>query len=168
MTPLGHSSSENDSRRLRILCADDDPVMGSVLLRILAANGYEPELATDGEIAARRVLQDHDRFDLLVTDNEMPGGDGIALVQTVRRAGYLAPIIVHCSPPEPQDEELYRRHGANALIEKPASSEHILSAIAEVWNRWESLKHSAFAPNQTPVGDHALGWVSLKPTCTPP
>jgi CheY-like chemotaxis protein len=68
--------------RPRVLLADDDPRVVSVVSRYLDLEGYEMSIATDGEAAVR--IAETDRPDLIILDIMMPGIDGIEACRRIR------------------------------------------------------------------------------------
>jgi DNA-binding response OmpR family regulator len=77
---------------LRILVLDDDPALSRLMAALLARAGYAVDTGKDGEEgwAALNV----GRYDLLMTDNDMPRLKGLDLVRRLRHAGILLPVIV--------------------------------------------------------------------------
>ena len=67
---------------IRILLAEDDDVMRQYLARALEKSGYAVD-SVDRGTAALALLQQGERFDLLLTDIVMPELDGIELAQKV-------------------------------------------------------------------------------------
>jgi two-component system response regulator ResD len=78
--------------RPRVLLADDDPRVVSVVSRYLDLEGYEMSIATDGEAAVR--IAEADRPDLIILDIMMPGIDGIEACRRIR----ASPVRTECSP----------------------------------------------------------------------
>jgi two-component system response regulator MprA len=78
--------------RRRILVVDDDPRSRSAVARLLAEEGYDAEVAADGEEASG-LLGTWDP-DLVLTDLDMPRLDGRALVQRVRSLRPGTPVLV--------------------------------------------------------------------------
>jgi len=68
--------------RPRLLVADDDDELRAVLRRVLEREGYEVTTAADG-VQARALLAGS-VFDFLVSDIQMPGLDGFALLAQAR------------------------------------------------------------------------------------
>jgi DNA-binding response OmpR family regulator len=75
-----------------ILVVDDHPAFAAVLAAFLADEGYRVRTAHDGEEALNEITRTPP--DLVVTDVQMPGLDGIRLTQALRARGVLMPIIL--------------------------------------------------------------------------
>ncbi len=67
----------------RILLADDDAAMLNLACRALIADGHDVTTAADGQEALDLATSSATLFDLLVTDVQMPGLDGISLAERV-------------------------------------------------------------------------------------
>jgi len=78
---------------MKVLVADDDKSMRDLIARLLAIVGV-PDVATaqDGDEAWGRF--EREQFDLVVTDWEMPGINGVELVRAIRAAGSQVPVIM--------------------------------------------------------------------------
>jgi phosphoserine phosphatase RsbU/P len=76
---------------MRILIADDDPVLRRLLQMTLPAWGYEVVTATDGN-EAWQMLQSQDAPPLTLLDWMMPGLDGLEICQRVRQTPALPPV----------------------------------------------------------------------------
>ena len=78
--------------KTRILLIDDERDVLDVLDKILAAEGYETETATNGEdgidLFARKT------FDIVITDLRMPGIDGIEVIKKIKQIDADVEIIV--------------------------------------------------------------------------
>jgi CheY-like chemotaxis protein len=77
---------------LHILIVDDEATILDMEAKILECDGHRVETAENGE-AAWQALQGGD-YDLLVTDNLMPGVSGLALVRQLRIASITLPIVM--------------------------------------------------------------------------
>ena len=114
-----------------VLVADDSAVVRAKLKRSLEAQGWRVSLAADG-VQALQML-DGQRFNLLITDLEMPRMDGRELIAAVHgRAGFAAlPVLAITGHEQP---EAGGALGANvhAVLRKPWSDGELLDAIATV------------------------------------
>src|SRR5450432_228488 len=69
----------------RILIADDEEAMRSLVARAIAMDGHEIVTAQDGAEALDILTRENGAFDLLLTDIQMPIMDGIALALSAAR-----------------------------------------------------------------------------------
>lgn len=117
---------------LRILLVDDEPYLTSLVAQALQKRGDNPEVARDGNAglaAARRA-----RPDLIVTDLQMPGCDGLTMAKQLKQDAQTAdvPLIMlsargHRVPPSEQGQTNIR-----SIVAKPFSMKQLLAQIDEV------------------------------------
>ena len=69
----------------RVLIADDEDAMRSLVARAIAMDGHDIVAVQDGAEALEVLVRDAGAFDLLLTDIQMPVMDGIALALTAAR-----------------------------------------------------------------------------------
>ena len=70
-------------RTLRILFVEDDPEMSSVYQEIFFQPEFETAIAANGKIALE-MLRSGNKFDVVVSDQSMPGMDGITMLKNIR------------------------------------------------------------------------------------
>jgi DNA-binding NtrC family response regulator len=75
------STAPSDGSASKLLIVDDEEPIRRMLARLLERNGYECEVAPDGEEASARMHERH--FDLMLTDMDMPGISGLDLIMQV-------------------------------------------------------------------------------------
>ncbi|MCA1663644.1 MAG: response regulator [Myxococcales bacterium] len=79
--------------RHRVLIVDDEPaVLAALQLAFEDSAGFEVLAATTAEEAL--VLAKRERFDLVITDKNLPGDSGLGLVRALRSDGQGAPVIL--------------------------------------------------------------------------
>jgi CheY-like chemotaxis protein len=81
----------------RVLCVDDEPAVRDVLALHLSRQGYEVEIAPDGLSAWHLITAAPQRFDVVITDNQMPHLTGMQLVERLRASGYPGGIVFFSS-----------------------------------------------------------------------
>jgi len=93
---------------MRILIAEDDRALREVLQRGLREAGYIVDAVDNGESA--EVALKRDEYELAVLDWRMPVRSGVEVIDRVRRAGVLTPILLLTA----RDASSDRVHGLNA------------------------------------------------------
>jgi len=76
---------------VRIMVVDDDFYLRHLVVQALIRSGYEVDEAENGIRAWKALHLKH--YDLLMTDNEMPGMTGLQLVHKLRSAGFELPVV---------------------------------------------------------------------------
>ncbi len=114
-------------RSLRILVVDDAVTSRHVESTILESLGHMVEQAEDG-LQAIRILE-KSRFDLVVTDMDMPHVDGIELVREIRRDSALQQIPVIMVTANISDDAMDKSYeaGVNAFLTKDRLSRQVLA-----------------------------------------
>src|SRR5262245_58383056 len=116
----------------KILAVDDSPSMRKMVSVTLAEAGYEVEQAADGLEALQAA--DKQRFDLVITDVNMPNMDGITLVRELRgRQSYRSiPLLVLTTEATAERKMQGKNAGATGWLVKPFNPERLLATIAKV------------------------------------
>jgi len=119
---------KNSSRH--ILVVDDDGEIRQLSAEALVLFGYRVDAAKDGA-AAWTALQAH-RYDVLITDNNMPKLSGVELVKKLRSAGMTLPVILASG--ELPTEELDRNPWLKlaATLVKPFSGGQLSETVRKV------------------------------------
>ena len=120
-----------------VLIVDDEKNIRATLARALALEGYDTEEAADGAEALRRI--ESSEVDLVLLDLQMPGLDGLGLLEAMQAGGRRVPSIVLTAHGSIEKAVRAVRLGAFDFIEKPPSSERILLAVANAL-RYEGLR----------------------------
>ena len=82
---------------------------------------YELASAQDGEAALARLTTDPNLFDVIITDNNMPGVSGIQFVRKLRERGFAGKIMVLSAHLSPEVRAAYEAMEVDAMIDKPFS-----------------------------------------------
>ena len=113
----------------KILLADDSTIMRMVIsMHLKRFTGAKITEAVNGQEALVKFTQE--KFDLLLTDINMPEMNGIELVRHVR-TGLKSdiPIVIITTKGEVKDRELGMSLGANSYITKPVSVKDLIMAV---------------------------------------
>jgi CheY-like chemotaxis protein len=121
----------------RILIAEDDDIVRWIISNTLADEGYTVEVAADGEEAWEALRQD--AYDLLVTDNDMPRLTGLKLIERIRKAGMVLPVIVASGTFSAESVRDYPQLQIAAVIPKPSRKLEFLDAVRNVLSSQEDI-----------------------------
>lgn len=119
--------------KTRILLAEDDENLGSLLKEYLNIKGYETELYPDGNKAFKGFIKEH--FDLCILDIMMPVKDGFTVAKEIRLINSDIPIIFLTAKSHKEDVLEGFTIGADDYITKPFSMEELLSRIEAILRR---------------------------------
>jgi two-component system response regulator HydG len=115
------------TNKARVLVVDDDPDARAVLEKLLRQEGYEVELAEDGEAALERVQERAP--DVVVTDLNMPRMDGMTLLGHIREISKELPVIVVTSAQDMAPAIKAMRLGAEDYLTKPIDFDALLVTL---------------------------------------
>jgi CheY-like chemotaxis protein len=115
-------------RRPRILIVDDDPGVIRSLCRILRQN--RPDFLVTSAVGTVRALEALSKqgYDVVITDLQMPGGGGRAVLAKLIELYPETARIIHSSQPESSDT-LSLAKSAHVVLAKPACESEIGAAI---------------------------------------
>jgi len=116
----------------RILLVDDEPLMLKGLKYTLEQEGYETDLAMDGEEALTKF--DAQDFDLVLLDVMLPKLDGLSVCQRIREQSNV-PIIMLTAKGEDMDKILGLEYGADDYMTKPFNILEVRARIRTVLRR---------------------------------
>jgi DNA-binding NtrC family response regulator len=122
------ASGADGGRGGRVLLVDDDPAYGEYVRRVLTSGGFAVTSQPDAEGALARVHAE--QWDLLITDIQLPGMNGLELLDRVRELAPGLPVAVltgHASA----DYALCARRGAAAeFLQKPVRRPDLIARAA--------------------------------------
>lgn len=115
----------------KILLVDDEAGIRNLLSDALSGEGFHVTLAKDGQESLDRL--ESNRFDLLITDIQMPRLDGIGLLREMKRAGRRERVIIMTG--KPMDLTLL---GTDTLpvfthLQKPFEVHDLLEVVASAF-----------------------------------
>jgi two-component system, sensor histidine kinase len=123
------------ARRLKILCAEDNPYGRVILNTILTELGHRADFVGSGEDAVQAIARG---YDLVLMDVTLPGIDGLETARHIRALASPAgrtPIVGITGRSEGGDETAARAAGMDAYLRKPISPSALAEAIAAVLPR---------------------------------
>jgi excisionase family DNA binding protein len=116
--------------RNRILLVDDEESIRKLLSRMLESS-YDVEVAADGEMAMRLLREPDAHYDLLISDLNMPGIDGLMLIREAQRIDpTLQAIVITGYSTESSAIEALNL-GVAGYLTKPFGTSQVLAAAAK-------------------------------------
>ena len=114
---------------MRILIADDSPVIRTAVTELLVTNGYEVVQANDGIEAVQRFYEELP--DLVLLDLQMPGLNGYVACRMIKEDWSVAhiPVIILTAHQSAEDRYWAHKSGADAYLTKDHLGNDLLSAI---------------------------------------
>ena len=126
----------NSPRPIRILVVDDEQDARQLTVDVLANSGYVVEAVKDGA-AGWDALQ-AGRYDLIVTDNKMPGMSGVEMIEQLRTARMALPVVM-VTGYLPTHEYIRRPWlKPDVILEKPFSNADLLATVKKVLHQNDS------------------------------
>jgi CheY-like chemotaxis protein/nitrogen-specific signal transduction histidine kinase len=126
------SPSAAPSRRLAVLCAEDNPYGRVILNTILSELGHRADFVGSGEEAVAAVARG---YDVVLMDVTLAGANGFEATRRIRAlpgAIGATPIIGISGRSEAGDEALARAAGMNFYLRKPVSPSALSEALEQV------------------------------------
>jgi DNA-binding response OmpR family regulator len=117
----------------KILLAEDDENLGSLLREYLQAKSYETHWLTDGEKAYRSF--ERNQYDICILDIMMPNKDGITLAREIRMVDPDIPVIFLTAKSMKEDVLEGFEVGADDYMTKPFSMEELIYRIEAILRR---------------------------------
>jgi two-component system chemotaxis response regulator CheY len=121
------------SDKVRALVVDDSPMLRkSVIAALRRIEGLTCSEAGDGGEGLKKLSKE--RFDILITDINMPVMDGLKLIAAVRRPPMELdiPIVVITTESDAKDRERALALGATRYMVKPVQAPEVIAAVKEL------------------------------------
>jgi two-component system response regulator MprA len=119
---------------VKILVVDDEPAVRASLQRALELEGYQVDLAEDGEQALERTGA-LDPPDALVLDVLMPGLDGLEVCRRLRSEGNPVPVLMLTARAEVDSRVAGLDAGADDYLPKPFALAELLARLRALLRR---------------------------------
>jgi two-component system, OmpR family, manganese sensing response regulator len=118
---------------MRILLVDDEIEMAAPLSRVLAREGYEVDVANDGDLGSR--LAARTQYDLLILDWMMPKQTGLQICQQLRSQGDTTPVLFLTAKDTIDDRVIGLDAGADDYLIKPFELRELLARVRALLRR---------------------------------
>ena len=116
--------------KYRILIVEDNVMLAGQQKKWLEKSGYEVQTTIDEPGAKKRIKSEH--FDLVLADVRLPEGDGISLLEWLRKEKIDIPFIVMTGYASVPDAVKAIKLGAKDYLAKPVQMEELLELIKDI------------------------------------
>jgi len=116
----------------RILAVDDSSSIRQMVGFTLRKAGYEVVEAVDGNDGLAKV--NAEKFDLIITDLNMPNRDGIQMISDIRHlsAYSFIPILMLTTESQAEKKDAGRKAGATGWIVKPFDADQLVGVVRKL------------------------------------
>jgi DNA-binding response OmpR family regulator len=123
---------------VRVLVAEDDEGLRSVLERGLRESGYTVDAAADGELALQYL--DTYEYEVAILDWRMPKVSGLEVIQLLRRRGSSLPVLMLTARDAAGDRVTGLDEGADDYLVKPFDFSELLARVRALQRRGEAMQ----------------------------
>jgi two-component system, chemotaxis family, chemotaxis protein CheY len=116
----------------QILTVDDSASIRQMVSFTLSKAGYEVSEAVDGKDGQEKCGRR--KFDLVITDLNMPNVDGIQMIAAIRKLqGYgFVPILMLTTESQAEKKDAGRKAGATGWIVKPFNADQLIAVVQKL------------------------------------
>ncbi|MDD4084649.1 MAG: response regulator transcription factor [Acholeplasmataceae bacterium] len=125
----------------KILIADDNEQITSILSNYAQKEGFEPIIALDGEAAFARFKQYEPEISIILLDVMMPKKDGFEVCREIRKIS-MVPIIMITARGEDFEKIMGLDIGADDYIVKPFSAGEVMARVRATLRRMQIEKQA--------------------------
>ena len=115
-----------------IFVVDDDEMLVECVTQILQEAGHSVESVTDSRDALSTLSAHPGRYDVLISDNNMPHLSGRELIGTVRKAGFDGKIVMYSGSVSLDDEVAFKAIGTDVVLRKPFDLKLLIPTIEDL------------------------------------
>jgi len=118
---------------VRLLLVEDDEQLGQGIRKALMRDGDHVDWLTDGAQALSAIRSDS--FELIILDLQLPGKDGIAVLQTMRKESINTPVLIMTARDTVDERVLGLDTGADDYVVKPVELKELRSRVRALSRR---------------------------------
>ncbi|MDX2188100.1 MAG: response regulator [Opitutaceae bacterium] len=112
-----------------VLIVDDEPIVRTMLCKILEFSQCRPTVASSGQEAVEQLGRSMRLPDLILVDLTMPGWDGAKTYSALRKAGYVGPIFLMSGYAADDVEKQLSHLGLTGVIQKPIDADQLIERM---------------------------------------
>lgn len=145
-------AQDKNQQKVKVLLAEDDKNLGSVLKSYLDVKGYETILCTNGQEALNTFEKGY--FGFCIIDVMLPAKDGFTLVKEIRERDKTIPILFLTAKSMQEDKLKGFSLGADDYLTKPFSMEELLVRMQAILRRARERRGAEIGNNIFKIGEY--------------
>ena len=122
---------------MRLLVVEDDPTISSFLVKGLQEAGFAVDAAEDGNRGLQLAVTEP--YDAAVIDLMLPGRDGLALIEELRRRRVATPVLILSAKRSVDDRVRGLQAGGDDYLTKPFAFSELLARIQALIRRSQGV-----------------------------
>ncbi|BAE81624.1 nitrogen regulation two-component transcription regulatory protein [Chlamydia felis Fe/C-56] len=138
----------------KVLIVDDEPLLRDFLSELLLSRGFSPFTADNVKIGCHKIKTE--KYDLIISDMNMPDGTGIDIIKAAREHSPLTPVLVITAYGTIENAVKAMYHGAFNYLTKPFSSEALFAFIAKAEELQNLVNENLLLKSQISSESHPL------------
>jgi len=143
---------DRGNQKVKVLLAEDDKNLGSVLKSYLDVKGYDATLCVNGQEAINAFEKGY--FSFCIVDIMMPIKDGFTLVKEIREKDKTIPVLFLTAKSMQEDKLKGFSLGADDYLTKPFSMEELLVRMQAILRRARERRGGEIGNNVFKIGDY--------------
>lgn len=148
---------------MRILVVEDDEALADGLKYHLERDGYEVDIAPDGEEGWQRIRQG--AYELMLLDRMLPGLDGVTLLKRMRKEHLSVPVLMITALGGLDERVEGLDAGADDYLVKPFHTEELLARVRALARRPARLEDAGRLTLGDLTLDEPRGLLTAAGTC---
>jgi len=124
---------------VRVLLVEDEKYLAKAVAEILKKNNYTVDMVHDGSEGLDYALSGI--YDLIILDIMLPSMDGLTILQSMRKKGIEAPVILLTAKGQSDDKVRGLDHGADDYLAKPFHTNELLARLRALQRRKPELNN---------------------------
>lgn len=134
-TRARQDSARSSGPAMKVLVAEDDRRLATVLDQALSEAGWDVETVGDGRSAYGRALPGGIAYDVLLLDWTLPGLDGLTVCRRLREQGVVTPVLMLTARSAVRDRIDGLDAGADDYLPKPFDVDELLARLRALRRR---------------------------------
>ncbi len=131
-----------EKKTIKVLLAEDDDNLGTILKTYLEAKGFPTKLCVNGQEAINFYIKE--KFDFCIIDIMMPIKDGFTVAKEIRKTNTKIPILFLTAKSMQEDILKGFQIGADDYMTKPFRMEELLARMNAILKRTKQVNNNQF------------------------